>query len=87
MILTDVRALRFERFGFNLPALRRMRRPVCRAYLDWSEWRYHLGGGLGAVAVEQLYARGWAKREADTRVVRFSNSGMAQFRDTFQLRD
>ena len=62
MILTDDGALRFERFGVNLPALRRMRRPVCRACLDWSEWRFHLGGGLGAAVLEQLYARGWAKR-------------------------
>ncbi|MBN7787638.1 winged helix-turn-helix transcriptional regulator [Ponticoccus gilvus] len=87
LILTDNGALRFERFGIDLPALRRARRPVCRACLDWSERRFHLGGSLGAALLSELYARGWAKRETGTRAVRFSNSGMAQFRETFQLRD
>ncbi|MDT0684164.1 winged helix-turn-helix domain-containing protein [Roseicyclus sp. F158] len=87
LTLTDDGATCFERFGIDLPTLRRARRPVCRACLDWSERRFHLGGGLGAAMLEQLYARGWAKRKAGTRVIRFSNSGMAQFRDRFQLRN
>lgn len=87
LILTDDGATRFEQFGVNISALRRARRPVCRACLDWSERRFHLGGSLGAAVLNELYARGWAKREPGTRAVRFSNSGMARFRETFQLKD
>ncbi|BAQ70415.1 HTH-type transcriptional regulator ydfF [Rhodovulum sulfidophilum] len=87
LTLTDDGAICFERFGIDLPTLRRARRPICRACLDWSERRFHLGGGLGAAVLSQLYARKWAKRETDTRAVRFSNSGMAQFRETFLLEE
>lgn len=83
LALTNDGAVRFERFGIDLDTLRRARRPVCRACLDWSERRFHLGGGLGAAVLSELYTRGWAKREPGTRAVRFSNSGMAQFRETF----
>ena len=85
LILTNEGAARFERFGIDLPTLHRARRPVCRACLDWSERRFHLGGGLGAAVLDAIYARKWAERESGTRVVRFSNSGMARFREEFSL--
>ena len=87
LVLTDAGATLFERFGIDLPTLQQARRPVCRACLDWSERRFHLGGGLGAAVLTALYDRGWAKREDGTRVVRFTNSGLAQFRDMFGLQD
>ncbi|TFL16055.1 ArsR/SmtB family transcription factor [Jannaschia formosa] len=80
LTLTDAGAIRFESFGADLPTLRRARRPICRACLDWSERRFHLGGGLGAAVLTELYGRGWVKHEPGTRAVRFSNSGMALFR-------
>jgi DNA-binding transcriptional ArsR family regulator len=85
LALTDDGAMRFEQFGIDLPTLRSARRPVCRPCLDWSERRFHLGGGLGAAMLSELYARGWAKRELGSRAVRFTNSGMAQFQETFRL--
>ena len=83
LTLTGEGAALFEGFGIDLAVLRRARRPVCRACLDWSERRFHLGGGLGAAVLTALTDRGWARREDGTRVVRFSNSGMAQFREAF----
>ena len=83
LTLTDEGAVLFEGFGIDLAVLRRARRPVCRACLDWSERRFHLGGGLGAAVLTALTDRGWARREDGTRVVRFSNSGMASFREAF----
>jgi len=77
----------FGRFGIDVPNLGRARRPVCRACLDWSERRFRLGGGLGAAVLGQLYGRAWPKREPNTRAVRFSDAGMAQFRETFRLKD
>lgn len=85
LILTDDGTVLFETFGINLAALRRSRRPLCRSCLDWSERRFHLGGSLGAAVLTILYDRGWAKREDGTRVVRFTNSGLTSFRETFAL--
>ena len=85
LTLTADGAALFEDFGIDLATLRRARRPMCRACLDWSERRFHLGGGLGATLLTSLYDRGWAKRENGTRVVRFTNHGLAQFREAFGM--
>ena len=83
LILTDDGTVLFETFGINLAILRKARRPLCRSCLDWSERRFHLGGSLGAAVLTTLYDQGWAKREDGTRVVRFTNAGLARFRDAF----
>lgn len=59
------------------------RRPACRLCLDWSVRRHHLAGTVGAALLEHCYARGWAKRESGTRVVRFTAAGERAFRETF----
>ncbi len=55
------------------------RRRMCRACLDWSERRHHLGGALGAAVLRRIYERGWARRVGDTRVVAFTKAGEAKF--------
>jgi DNA-binding transcriptional ArsR family regulator len=65
----------FAERGLDVAALGGGRRPLCRCCLDWSERRYHLSGTLGAAIFEKILARGWAVREARTRVVRFSPAG------------
>ncbi|HVZ29296.1 MAG TPA: helix-turn-helix domain-containing protein [Asticcacaulis sp.] len=55
------------------------RRPVCRACLDWSVRRPHLAGQLGAAVLERLFELGWAKREPDSRIVRFTADGERRF--------
>ena len=65
----------FAERGLDVAALARGRRPLCRCCLDWSERRYHLSGTLGAAIFADILARGWAVREARTRVVRFSPAG------------
>ena len=68
-----------ERFvrglGVDLDALRRGRRPLCLACLDWSVRRHHLAGALGAALLERFLARGWARRVRATRVIAFPASG------------
>jgi DNA-binding transcriptional ArsR family regulator len=68
----------FTDFGVDVAALDANRRPLCRACLDWSERRYHLGGALGAALLNAFINRGWAQNKAG-RVVEFSQTGMHRF--------
>jgi len=70
-------------FGVEPQGLARGRRPLCKACLDWSVRRSHLGGALGKALLERIYARGWARRLDGTRIVAFSAPGLAAFRQAF----
>jgi len=69
----------FSALGIDLNALANGRRPLCRACLDWSERRHHLGGALGAALLNHIYDRGWAKRVPNSRVVTFTKAGTTRF--------
>lgn len=69
----------FAEFGVDVTALEGKRRPLCRACLDWSVRRSHLAGSLGAATLEHMFALNWARREADSRVVRFTPKGRTEF--------
>jgi DNA-binding transcriptional ArsR family regulator len=64
--------------GIDVVQLRTSRRPLCRACLDWSERRSHLGGSLGAAILVHVIAAGWASR-GEGRAIRFSAAGAAAF--------
>ena len=68
--------------GIDVGALERLRRPVCRACLDWSERRTHLGGALGAAILERVLEARWARRE-EGRVVTFTEAGSRAFAAAF----
>jgi DNA-binding transcriptional ArsR family regulator len=70
-------------FGIELDGLRKGRRPLCKACLDWSARRNHLAGALGAAFLDRFYALGWAAREAESRVVAFTRDGEAGFGKLF----
>jgi hypothetical protein len=67
-------------FGIDLDRLSAVRRPLCRACLDWSMRRHHLGGALGAALLERFRVLSWIERENDSRAVRFTRPGEAGFR-------
>jgi DNA-binding transcriptional ArsR family regulator len=69
----------FADFGIAMDGLRERRRPLCKACLDWSERRHHLGGSLGAAVLQRLFDLKWAKREDASRAVRFSPRGADAF--------
>lgn len=69
-------------FGIGLDTLERGKRPVCRACLDWSERRNHLGGALGAAMLAKMIERRWARDEGN-RVVSFSPDGSRNFQRLF----
>lgn len=74
-----------QSFDLDLRALEKARRPLCRLCLDWSERRNHLAGGLGAAILTQLQTRGWARREKDSRVIRFTDAGQSGFEAAFPI--
>ncbi|MDO5648885.1 helix-turn-helix transcriptional regulator [Paracoccus sp. (in: a-proteobacteria)] len=77
--LTPAGEVFVSKFGIDLPTLRASRTPLCRECLDWSERRSHMGGSLGRALLTRFEKMDWAKREADTRVIRFSRSGAQAF--------
>jgi DNA-binding transcriptional ArsR family regulator len=76
----------FTTFGIDVPALAARRRPLCRACLDWSERRYHLGGSIGAALLRHCVERGWAYRARSSRALLFSAAGERAFRARFSTR-
>jgi len=73
----------FEEFGIDLQSLERKASPLCRECLDWSARRSHLSGNLGRALLHQFIKLDWASRDATSRVIRFSDKGIAAFNSTF----
>ncbi|WP_312413079.1 winged helix-turn-helix domain-containing protein [Shinella sp.] len=81
--LTPAGEMRMAALGIDMPALKAQRRPVCRTCLDWSERRSHLAGSLGEALLARFIANGWAKREKNSRAVRFTGEGEREFMALF----
>ncbi|MEO1733072.1 MAG: winged helix-turn-helix domain-containing protein [Pseudomonadota bacterium] len=63
------------------------RTPICRECLDWSGRRPHLAGVLGRAMFARLLDLGWARRDKNSRVVRFTPKGSAEFDRMFRVPD
>jgi DNA-binding transcriptional ArsR family regulator len=72
--------------GMDVDGLSSPRRPLCKACLDWSERRFHLAGTLGKALLSDFIARGWARREADSRAIRFTREGTDRFFALFPVK-
>ena len=81
--LTDTGRQFFEKFGVDVDALSRERRPLCRSCLDWSVRRHHLAGALGAATLGKCLELGWARRAPKSRTLHFSVVGEQALRRTF----
>jgi DNA-binding transcriptional ArsR family regulator len=84
--LTDAGARALTELGIDLydSALQR-RRHLCRACLDWTERRPHIGGAIGAALTERFLALGWIARAKDSRAVALTPIGEHGFRDSFAM--
>jgi DNA-binding transcriptional ArsR family regulator len=84
--LTDAGIRYLAGLGIDLydPALQR-RRHMCRACLDWTERRPHIGGAIGAALAERWLALGWIARAKDSRAVTLTAAGERGFRDSLGL--
>jgi len=85
LALTEAGRERIEALGIDYAALKKSRRPICRSCLDWSERRSHLAGSLGEALLKLLLNEGWAKREKESRAIRFTDRGDKAFLDLFPL--
>jgi DNA-binding transcriptional ArsR family regulator len=86
LILTGGGVRLVENLGMDVTALGASRRPVCKACLDWSERRSHLGGALGKALLDHIVAEGWARRMQGARALVFTAAGVAAFNRTFTLK-
>lgn len=77
--LTPTGARAVAALGIAIEPLTRGRRPVCRACMDWSERRHHLGGALGAAVLAHALTSGWAHRVEGSRALIFTPNGRRQF--------
>ncbi len=73
--------------GIDLAALQKLRRPLCKACLDWSARRSHLAGALGAAFLQRFYDLKWATRDPETRAVIFTQPGEKAFQTAFEVGD
>jgi DNA-binding transcriptional ArsR family regulator len=84
--LTEAGTRYLSGLGIDLydPALQR-RRHMCRACLDWTERRPHIGGAIGAALSERLLELGWITRAKDSRAVTLTSAGERGLRDGIGL--
>jgi DNA-binding transcriptional ArsR family regulator len=66
----------FKAFGIDL-AEHAGKRPLCRACLDWSERKPHLGGWLGAALLTAFIDKGWLRRRSGSRALEITPPGRA----------
>jgi DNA-binding transcriptional ArsR family regulator len=71
--------------GIDVDDIVKGRRRACRACLDWSERRSHLAGSVGSALLQRVFALNWARREPDSRVVRFTPAGTRAFEAAFPV--
>ncbi|MDI7861407.1 winged helix-turn-helix domain-containing protein [Rhizobiaceae bacterium n13] len=86
LALTAAGEMQLKNLGIDVSGLRALRRPLCRACLDWSERRTHLAGSLGKALLVHFLEKGWARRAPGSRTVNFSPEGERRFLQMFPLR-
>ena len=83
LVLSDSGAAFASDLGIDLAALRKGRAPLCRECLDWSARRSHLAGSLGRAFLRRFEDLGWARSDARSRIVTFTQDGLRRFEDHF----
>jgi DNA-binding transcriptional ArsR family regulator len=73
----------FAPLGIRCEELAEGPRVFCRECLDWSMRKSHLAGALGAACLTGILALGWARREAQSRVIAFTPEGERRFLGLF----
>lgn len=71
--------------GVDLHIAGKGRRHLCRACLDWTERRPHIGGAIGAALAGRWLEMGWIRRAKDSRAVSVTPAGERGFRETLGI--
>lgn len=85
-VLTDSGKAFFEGLGTNIDNLPRTKRPLCKSCLDWSERRNHLAGVLGQWVLDDLFNKGWARKDLNSRVIHFAPKGLSLFEKRYGIK-
>ncbi|HYM73746.1 MAG TPA: winged helix-turn-helix domain-containing protein [Stellaceae bacterium] len=83
--VTDAGARFLGELGIDLHIAGKGRRHLCRACLDWTERRPHIGGAIGAALAERWLALGWVARAKDSRAVTVTAAGERGFREALGM--
>lgn len=85
LALTAAGKIFFDAIGVDIEVLSKKKRPICKHCLDWSERRFHLAGSLGQWILTDLLKQGWAIKDADSRIIRFTEKGLTKFKSRYRL--
>ena len=85
-IVTDEGRKFLRRLGVKFERPKGSRRIFCRACLDWSERRWHIGGFLGATIAARCLELEWIERQRDSRALTITPNGERAFFDLFGFR-
>jgi len=83
--VTERGTTHFDKLGASISELKKLKRPLCKSCLDWSERRHHLAGSLGKWILQDAFRKGWAKKDLDSRVIRFSPEGLQRFNKRYGI--
>lgn len=83
--LTRAGAQAFAELGVDVEAMRKLRRRLAYACLDWSERRPHIGGALGSALLQAALKKKWVAQDLDTRAISVTNVGRRELSSRFGL--
>lgn len=83
--ITDSGIAFFNGLSADTSKLQKLKRPLCKSCLDWSERRHHLAGSLGKWILADLFNKGWARKDIDSRIIRFTDEGLQHFSRRYAL--
>lgn len=73
--LTTIGERGLAALGVDVDGMRKRRRRLACACLDWSERRPHLGGAAGAALLEATLRLNWASKDLEGRGLQFTSKG------------
>lgn len=83
--ITELGIDHFNNQGAHISELAKLKRPLCKSCLDWSERRHHLAGALGKWILDDAFKRKWARKDLDSRVIRFTPNGLRRFQQRYGI--
>lgn len=75
----------FADLGIRIEDIRRKRRPLAKACLDWTERLPHIGGSLGTAILSTLEEKNWVERPKGSRAVTVTTLGKESLRTIFSI--